>query len=69
MEYTIHFISINVNGEQKEWHMTPTELMEEFYGECDLPSLEDTIMSCQYAGTILYFETFSELMYVFTGVG
>lgn len=63
----IEFISINCNGEEREFHLTPDELYEEFNGECDLPDLGDTIVSCVFAGTHLYFETFSELMYVFTG--
>ncbi len=69
MEHKIEFISVNVDGEQREWHLTPDDLCEEFHGECDLPSLDDTIVSCVFAGVMLYFENFSELMSVFTGEG
>lgn len=65
----IEFISYNVDGEQREWHLTPDELMNEFHGESVLPSLDDPIVSCVFAGVHLYFETFSELMYTFTGEG
>lgn len=67
MNNVIHFISINVEGEEVEWHMTPTEMYEEYYGECDLPDLGDPIVSCTFAGTILYFETFSDMVYTFFG--
>ena len=67
MEHKIEFISINCNGEEREWHMTPTEMYEEYNGECDLPDLGDTIVSCVFAGTRLYFETFSEMVYAFFG--
>lgn len=67
MESKIHFMSINVDGEQREWCMTPSEMHEEFNGECDLPSLDDTILSCVFGGVILYFETFSDMVQVFFG--
>ena len=65
----IEFISLNADGEQRTWSMTPEELLNEWHGEADLPDLSDTIVSCVFDGTVLYFETFSELMYVFTGEG
>lgn len=68
MEHLIRFISINADGVERDFMMTPSQLIEEFEGKCDLPSLNDTIVSCVYADTHLYFKTFSELMYVFTGV-
>jgi hypothetical protein len=67
MENKIEFISLNVDGEQREWHMTPSEMYEEYNGECDLPSLNDTIVSCVFAGVHLYFETFSDMVYTFFG--
>ena len=67
MEHKIEFISIHCNGEEREWHITPTEMCEEYNGECDLPDLGDTIVSCVFAGTRLYFETFSEMVYTFLG--
>ena len=68
-EHTIYFISINVDGEERVWELTPSALVNEFHGKCDLPSLDDTILSCRFADTTLYFETFSDLMYAFTGEG
>ena len=67
MEHKIEFISLNVDGVQREWHMTPSEMYEEYNGKCDLPSLDDTIVSCVFAGTRLYFETFSDMICTFFG--
>ena len=67
-ESIIHFITINCDGEQRDWHMTPTELMEEFNSvECNLPMNDDTVLTCRYGGTQMYFETFGELNQVFLG--
>ena len=67
MNHEITFISINCEGEEREFSYTPDNLMDEYYGECDLPDLEDTIVSCIFAGVHLYFETFSELVRTFLG--
>ena len=67
LENKIRFISLNVDGEQREWDLTPSELNEEYHGECALPSLNDTIVSCVFAGVHLYFETLSDLVYTFLG--
>ena len=68
MDQKIEFISINVDGIERNWSITPEELIEKYKSsEYDLPSLEDTIVSCAFAGTILYFENFSQLLYTFTG--
>jgi len=68
MDQKIEFISINVDGIERNWSITPDELIDKYKSsEYDLPSLEDTIVSCVFAGTILYFENFSQLLYTFTG--
>jgi hypothetical protein len=67
-ESTIHFITINSNGAQQDWHMTPTELCYEYINEtCNLPVRDDTVLTCRYGGTQMYFETFGELSDVFIG--
>lgn len=67
-ELTIGFISINVNGEQTEYSMTPSEMYEEYQNEDnDLPELNDTILSCVFGGVYLYFETFSDMVLTFFG--
>lgn len=67
-ESTIHFITINCNGAERCWHMTPTELCYEYNREpCDLPMRDDTVLTCRYGGAQLYFETFGELCDVFIG--
>ena len=67
MEHMIEFISINCDGKEREWHLTPTELYDEYSDGCDLPDLGDTILSCVFAGVHLYFETFSEIVNTFLG--
>lgn len=67
MNHEITFISINCDGEDRWNCYTPEGLMDEYYGECDLPDLEDTIESCIFAGVHLYFETFGELLRTFIG--
>ncbi len=64
----IHFISVNADGEDKEWNMTIAALREEYYGDCDLPSNDDLILSCDYAGASLYFKDFGDMVYTFLGV-
>lgn len=67
MEHKITFISINCEGEEREFSFTPDELMDEFYRENDLPDYDDTIVSCIFAGVHLYFENFGELVMTFLG--
>lgn len=67
-ESIIHFITINSNGAQHDWHMTPTELCYEYNSETrNLPMRDDTVLTCRYGGTQMYFETFGELCDVFIG--
>ena len=67
-ESTIHFITINCDGAQRDWHMTPSELCNEYNSEtCYLPMRDDTVLTCRYGGSQLYFETFGELCDVFIG--
>lgn len=68
MDDVIHFISVNVDGEDREWDMTLIELRREYYGKCDLPSHDDLILSCDYAGAPLYFKNFGDMVYTFLGI-
>ena len=64
----LHFTTLNVDEQEREWFMTIEELEDEFYnGECDLPSLDDFVLGCTLNGTPLRFHTFSELMRVVVG--
>lgn len=69
MEHKITFISINCDGEEREFSYTPDGLMDEYDNGGDLPDLYDTIVSCIFAGTHLYFETFGEMLGTFIGNG
>jgi len=35
------FWTINADGNLKPWHMTLDDLRNEYYGNCDLPSLDN----------------------------
>lgn len=68
MKHKIEFISINIDGEERDWHLTQDELIKKWKSEeCDLPSLDDPIESCIFSGIHLYFENFSQLLYAFIG--
>ena len=60
-------ITLNTNDEQVKTVMTVNELIHAWYHEVDIPTNDDTVVSCVLNETQLYFETFGELMQALTG--
>lgn len=72
MEHKIVFQSINCDGIIRNWEMTKDELYNEYFnGDCDLPSLDNEILECGIVSstdsTVIYVETFKDLMNVLFG--
>lgn len=63
----ITVITLNANNEQVQTVMTVNELIYTWYHEVDIPTNDDTVVSCVLGETQLYFETFGELMQALTG--
>lgn len=63
----IYMITLNDDGEQVETRMTVDQLIGKWGEDVDIPTNDDTVVSCLLHGTQLYFETFGELMGVLTG--
>lgn len=63
----ITVITLNANDEQVQTVMTVNELIHTWYHEVDIPTNDDTVVSCVLGETQLYFETFGELMQALTG--
>lgn len=64
----IYVITLNTEGQQTEIRCTVDELINSWYNEIDIPTNNDTVVSCLLDGhTQLYFETFGELMVALTG--
>ena len=60
-------ITLNSDFKQIKTFMTVDELIHAWYHNIDLPTNDDTVVSCVLGKTQLYFETFGELMMVLTG--
>lgn len=60
-------ITLNVNDEQVVISSTVDELIYAWNHDMDIPTNDDTVVSCVLNKTQLYFETFGELMQVLTG--
>lgn len=60
-------ITLNPEGNQVETFMTVDELIYAWYHDIDIPTNDDTVVSCVLGKTQLYFETFGDLMMVLTG--
>lgn len=60
-------ITLNSNDEQVETISTVDNLIYSWYHDMDIPTNDDTVVSCVLGKTQLYFETFGELMCVLTG--
>lgn len=60
-------ITLNSDFKQIKTFMTVDELIHAWYHNIDIPTNDDTIVSCVLGKTQLYFETFGELMMVLTG--
>lgn len=63
----ITIITLNANGEQVETYLTVDGLIYAWYHDIDIPTNDDTVVSCILGKTQLYFETFGELMQALTG--
>lgn len=60
-------ITLNANGEQVETCLSVDDLIYAWYHDIDIPTNDDTVVSCVLGKTQLYFETFGELMQALTG--
>ena len=60
-------ITLNSDFKQIKTFMTVDELSHAWYHNIDIPTNDDTVVSCVLGKTQLYFETFGELMMVLTG--
>lgn len=58
----ITVITLNANGEQIETILAVDDLIYAWYHNIDIPTNDDTVVSCILGKTQLYFETFGELM-------
>lgn len=67
MEHKINFTTINSDGNEVKWSWTPDELEEKYWGDEDIPMLDDGMVDCEFAGQPLYFETFEDLVMTFLG--
>lgn len=59
------FWTINTDGNLKPWCMTLDDLKNEYYGNCDLPSLDDPVESFEMDGIPMYFDTFYDVIKTF----
>lgn len=60
-------ITLNADGKQVKTISTVDELIHAWDHDMDIPTNDDTVVSCVLGKTQLYFETFGELMCVLTG--
>lgn len=63
----IFVITLNSEGNQVETITTVDELIHAWCHDIDIPTNDDTVVSCMLGQTPLYFETFGELMKVLAG--
>lgn len=63
----IIIITLNSNKNQVKTLMTVDELIDAWYHDIDIPTNDDTVISCVLENTQLYFETFGKLMMTLTG--
>lgn len=63
----ITVITLNANDEQIETVLTVDELIYAWQHDIDIPTNDDTVVSCVLSETQLYFKTFGELMEALTG--
>ena len=60
-------ITLNSNNNKVKTLMTVDELIYAWYYDIDIPTNDDTVISCVLGNTQLYFATFGELMMTLTG--
>ena len=63
----IYIITQNYDGEIAEIDTTVSALYESWHNDIDIPTNDDTVVSCLLGKTQLYFETFGELMHALSG--
>lgn len=61
----LFFFTINADGGIRPWRMTLDDLRNEYYGNCDLPSLDDPVESFELDGVPMYFDTFYDVIKTF----
>ena len=59
------FYTINADGNIRLWRMTLDDLRNEYYYNCDLPSLDDPVDFFEMDGTRMYFDTFHDVIDTF----
>lgn len=65
----IKFTSINVDGNEVKWELTPQELHDNYFSEdCTLPMLDDKVTECSVADCKIYVDTFSDVVSIFLGI-
>ena len=65
----IFLITINDEGKQVQTVTTVDDLIDKWNESIDVPTNDDTVMSCVLGKTPLYLETFGEMMLTLTGSG
>ena len=63
----IYIITLNSDNDQVETKTTVDELIHSWYHDLDIPTNDDTVVSCLIGSTQIYVETFGELMQILTG--
>lgn len=63
----IYVITLNSDDNQVETKTTVDELIHSWYHDLDIPTNDDTVVSCLINNTQIYIETFGELMMILTG--
>lgn len=63
----IFIITNDYDGNQTEIDTTVSDLYEKWHNDINIPTNDDTVVSCLLGKTQLYFETFGELMQTLTG--
>lgn len=61
----LSFFTINAGGGIRPWRMTLDDLRNEYYGNCDLPSLDDPVELFELDGIPMYFDTFYDVIKTF----
>jgi len=68
-EHRIDFITVDDDGNESEWHMTASEMIDGFNMNYDsMPKFTDTVLSCAFANQKLKFKTVADLWYTFCWV-
>lgn len=63
----INFKTLNCDDEERTWSWSVEELEQNYWEGDDIPSLDDPVTYCEFAGKELYFGTFEDLVFTFLG--